>query len=65
MDMNFFRRRVGYTLFDDERNEEILEQLKVETVDKKLRSCKSNCLQHVTRMNNRMPEIMLNYRPNG
>jgi len=25
----------------------------------------SNWLRHVTRMYNRMPKIMLNYRPNG
>jgi hypothetical protein len=40
--------------------------LKVEPVDKKLRRYKSNWLQLVTRMNNnRMPEIMLIYKPNG
>jgi len=50
---------------DHRRNEKILEQLRVEPVDEKLRRYKSNWLQHVTRMNNRMPKIMLNYRPNG
>jgi hypothetical protein len=61
-----FFRTAGYTLFDHKRNDEILEELKVEPVDKKLRRYKSNWLQHVTRMNNnRMPKIMLNYRPNG
>ena len=39
--------------------------MKVESVDEKLRRYTSNWLQHVTRMNNRMPKIMLNYRPNG
>jgi hypothetical protein len=34
-------------------------------VDEKLRRYKSNWLQHVTRMNNKMSKIMLNYRPNG
>jgi hypothetical protein len=62
--MKFFRT-VGYTLFDHKRNEEILEELKVEPVDEKLRRCKSNWLQHITRMNNRVPKILLNYRPNG
>jgi hypothetical protein len=43
-----------------------LERLKVEPVAKKLRRYKSNWLQHGTRMNNnRMPKIMLMYRPNG
>jgi len=42
-----------------------MEYLKVESVEK-LRTYKSNWLRHVTRMNNnRMPNLMLNYRPNG
>jgi len=48
------------------RNEEILEALKAEKADDKLRGYKSNLLQHVTRMNSsRMAKIMLNCRPNG
>jgi hypothetical protein len=35
--MKFFRRTAGYTLFDHTRNEEILEVLKVEPVDGKVR----------------------------
>jgi len=65
LEMQFFRRAVGYTLLDHRRNEEILEKLKVEPVDMKLRRYKSNWLQHLTRTNNRMPKIMLNFRPNG
>jgi hypothetical protein len=57
--IKFFRRTAGYTLFDHNRNEEILE-LKVETYNKKLRRYKSNWLQHAARMkNNRMPKVML------
>jgi len=38
----------------------------VEPVDEELRKYKSNWLRHETRMNNnRMPIIMLNYRPKG
>jgi hypothetical protein len=33
--MKFFRRTAGYTFFDHKRNEEILEELKVEPVDEK------------------------------
>jgi hypothetical protein len=63
-DMKFFRRTIGYTLFDHKRNE-ILEELKVQPVDGKLRRYKSNWLQHATRMKkNRMPKIRLNYRSN-
>jgi len=64
--MKFFKRTAGYTMFDHKRNEYILEELKVEPVDERLRRHKSNSLQHVTRMKNKgMPKIMLNYRPNG
>jgi len=35
--MKFFRRIAGYALFDHKRNEEILEELKLEPVNQKLR----------------------------
>jgi len=35
--IKFFRRTAGYTLFDKERKEKFLEELKVEPVDEKLR----------------------------
>jgi hypothetical protein len=64
IEMKFFRRTIGYTLFDHKRKE-LLEELKVRPVDKKLRRYKSNWLQHVTRMNkNRIPKIRLNHRSN-
>jgi len=62
--LNFSERTIGYTLFDHKRNEELLEELKVQPVDGKLRRCKSNWLQHVTRMKSRTPKIRLNYRSN-
>jgi hypothetical protein len=63
--MKIFRRTPGYKLIGHKRNEKILEELKVEPVDEKLRRCKSNWLQHVTGMNNnRLPKIMLNYWSN-
>jgi hypothetical protein len=66
VEVKFFRRPAGYTLFDiHTRNEEILEDFKVEPFDEQLRRYKASCLQHVTRMNsNKMPKIMPNYRPN-
>jgi hypothetical protein len=61
---NFSEEQQDIHLLTTKRNEEILEELKVEWVHKKLRRYKSNWLQHVPRMNNnRMPKIMLNYRP--
>jgi hypothetical protein len=39
--------------------------LKVLPFEEERRRYKSDWLQHVTRMNNMMPKIMLNYRPNG
>jgi hypothetical protein len=64
MEMMFFRRTIGHTLFNHKRNE-LLEDLKVQPVYKKLRRFKSNWLQYVTRMNkNRMLKTRLNYRSN-
>jgi hypothetical protein len=54
------------TFFDNRNNEEVLEELKVEPVNENLRRYKSNWLQgHETRMNNKMPKIMLKCRTNG
>jgi len=51
IEIKFFRKTAGYTLFDHERNEEILEEARVGPVDEKLRKYKSNWLRHVTRVN--------------
>jgi hypothetical protein len=66
MEMKVFRKTAGHTLFDHKGKEKNLAELKVEPADEKLRRFKSSWLRNVTRMNNdRMPKIMLNYRPNG
>jgi hypothetical protein len=56
IEMNFFRRTTGCTLFDYENNEEILEELRAGPIDEKLRKYKSYWLRHVTKFNkSRMP----------
>jgi hypothetical protein len=50
MGMKFFQKNSGYTLFDHKRNGEILEEMKIEPADKKLRKYKSDWLRHVTRL---------------
>jgi len=42
IEKKIFRRTAAYTHFDHKRNEEILEQMKVEPADGKLRSYESN-----------------------
>ncbi|KAJ4434368.1 hypothetical protein ANN_22927 [Periplaneta americana] len=65
-EMKFFRRTAGYTLLDRKRNEEILEQLEVESVEEKITRYKFNWLDHVRRMeNSRIPKIMMQYKPRG
>jgi hypothetical protein len=62
--IKLFRRTAGCTRFGHKINEEILEELKVEPVDKKVRRYKSNWLRNVTRRNSsRMAKIVLNCRP--
>ena len=41
-EITFFRRTAGHTLLDYKTNEEVLGRLKVESVDEKLRTYKSN-----------------------
>jgi hypothetical protein len=66
LEIKLCRRIAGHILLGNRRNKNCLENLEVEPVDEKLTGYKSNWLQHVRRMNNnRMPKIMLNYRPNG
>ena len=47
IEMKIFRT-AGYTLFGHKSNEEILEELKVEPVNEKLRRYKSDWQRHVT-----------------
>ena len=61
LEMKFFRRKCRLHSFDYERNEEILEGVRVEPNEEKLRRYKSNWLRHATTMN--IPKIMLNYKP--
>ena len=65
IEMNFSEEQWDTHFLTHKRNEEILNEFKVEPFDEKLRRYKSNWLQHATRMNsNRMPKVMLNYGPN-
>jgi hypothetical protein len=64
--MKFFRRTAEYTLFGHEGNEKkSAERLKAKPVNETIRRHISNWLRHATRMNNRKPTAMLNYRRNG
>jgi hypothetical protein len=60
---DYFKLSFHIHTIDHKRNEEILEEMKVEQLKAKLGRYKSNWLQSVTRMNNNMmPKIMSNCR---
>jgi len=64
--MTFFRRATGQHPSWPQKEWRNFGRYESRRVDEKLRRYKSNWLQHVTWMNNnRMPKIILNYRPNG
>jgi hypothetical protein len=49
-DMKFMTCTGWYFLLDHRRNEDILEELKVHPVEKKLAECKQNLINHISRM---------------
>jgi len=56
----------GYSLLDQRRNENILQELKVDSAEKKLAQCTQKWLNHVSRMEDiRYPKQLLDYRPIG
>jgi len=55
-----FSKIAGYKLFDYKMNEEILEELKVEPADDKLRRYKSNWLRHVKKHKNEQQDAKNN-----
>ena len=65
IEMKFVIITAGYTLLGHKGNEEILEKIKAEPAEGKLRGYKPNCLRHVTGMySSRMAKRVLNCRPN-
>jgi hypothetical protein len=64
--MKYLQRRGGYILIDHKRNEEILEELHVTSLEEKLCTHRHSCFPHVHRMeDNRLPKQHLNYRTKG
>jgi hypothetical protein len=64
--MKYLRRTAGYTLLNDKRNKEILEELHVTPLEDKLCVYRHKWFQHVHRMeDDRLPKQLLNYHPKG
>jgi hypothetical protein len=62
-EMKFMRRTPGYTLLARRRNEDILGEIKVDTVEKKLAQYKHKWLNVVSRMEDiGYPKRLLDYR---
>jgi uncharacterized protein YdcH (DUF465 family) len=49
-EMKFMRRRAEYNLLDHRINEDVLEEIEIHTVEKKLAQYEQNLLNHVSRM---------------
>ena len=58
--MKFMRRTAGYTKWDHQRNEDILQELGLELIFQYVHHYQDNWLEHVKRMSSR---AVLNYRP--
>jgi hypothetical protein len=63
---DFMRKTADLTLWDHKRNEEILKNLKVETIFKFIQNYRANWKEHIERrVSNRIPNNLLNYRLHG
>jgi hypothetical protein len=64
--MKFMRKTAALTLWDHNRNEDILKNLEVEPVSKFIQNYRANWKNHIERTDsNRIPNNILNYRPHG
>jgi hypothetical protein len=64
--MKYLRRRAEYTFLDDKRNEEILRELHVTSLQEKLCTHRRSWFQYVHRMeDNRLRKQLINYHPKG
>jgi len=62
----FMRRTAKYTCQDFETNEDILSELKINPVVKKIKNYRNKCIQHVRRMDQyRLPHLIIKYPPCG
>jgi hypothetical protein len=60
------RRTVGYSLLDHRRDEDILQEFKKHSFEKKVAQYKQNLLNHVSRMEDiRYTKHLLDCRPVG
>lgn len=65
-EMKFMRRTAGYTKWDHQRNEDILQELGLEPILQYIHQYQENWFLHVKRMpRSRIPRAVLNYRPSG
>ncbi|KAJ4435991.1 hypothetical protein ANN_18615 [Periplaneta americana] len=65
-EMKFIRYTAGYTKWNHKRNEDVMEELQLETVINHVKHYRNNWINHLHRMRrDRIPKVMLHYRPNG
>jgi hypothetical protein len=64
--MRFIRTAAGYTLLDRKKSEDILQELKVDSIMDFVQEYRKSWKEHVIRMNNRLPKKkMFKYVPCG
>ncbi|KAJ4428270.1 hypothetical protein ANN_24287 [Periplaneta americana] len=65
-EMKYLRRTAGYTLLDHKRNEDILQELKMQPLEEKIAEYRNRWLEHISRMETgQTPQEMLKYHPQG
>ena len=65
-EMKYMRRTAGYTWTNYKTNTQIVKELKITPILKKLLEYKRNWIKHVNKMpRNRLPRVMKHYSPTG